>query len=296
MMRHMNLTTTQKGIFYMVLGMLTFSIMNAIIKDSTSDYHDIQIVFFRCLFATIPCAIALTLRREWAWNNVIEQRKYHALRAVLLAIGLTALFTGIHYLPLSNSMALYFSSSLFLVALSPIILKERVIPFQWFAVIIGFIGVMVIAQPQADASIFASLVIIGGAMLESLYNLFGRRLSQNTNSLMLTFLGSLFPAMVVLIPLPFFWVMPDLFGWIALITLGIGGGLGQLCVTKAYQYAPAGVLAPIIYTSILWSILLDLILYQDFPSNALFIGSAIIIGSGLMIIFREKRRSKKIPS
>ena len=288
------LNSTQKGILFMVMGMLAFSILNAIVKDVTNDYHPIQVVAFRAFFASFPCAIALTLRREWSWNNVGQQKHIHALRAVLLAAGLVILFTGINSLPLSNSMALYFSSSLFLVALSPLILMEKVNLTQWVSVVVGFVGVLIIAQPQPDASVWASLMIIGGALFESVYNLFGRKLSQYTNSLMLTFLGSLFPGLLLLIPLIFVWVTPDLLGWIFLIALGVGGGVGQLCVTKSYEYAPAGVVAPMIYSALLWSILLDLIIYQDMPSPELFIGCGFIVASGLMVVLRSRRQKKAV--
>lgn len=289
-MHVLRLTQTQKGIFYMVVGMLVFSVLNAIVKDTGQNFHPVQIVSFRALFACIPCIIALTMRREWDWSNVIEQRQYHVYRAVLLSLGLVLLFTGIKSLPLSNSMALYFSSSLFLVALSPLILLEKVRLTQWVAVLIGFVGVLIIAQPQPDASLTASLCIIGGALFESLYNLFGRRLSQFTNSLMLTLFGSLFPGLLLLLILPFVWIPPDATGWFALIMLGIGGGLGQLCVTAAYQYAPAGILAPMVYTALLWSILLDIIIYQDFPAIELFIGCGFIVASGAIIILRVRKQ------
>lgn len=90
--------------------------------------------------------------------------------------------------------------------------------------------------------------------------------------------------------LPFVWITPDLKGWIALISLGIGGGLGQLCVTTAYRYAPAGILAPMIYSAMLWSVLLDITLYGNWPTESLLLGCGIIIASGLVIVFHEARQ------
>ncbi len=275
----------------MVLAMLIFSILNAIIKDTTTHYSSVQLVFFRCFFAAIPAATFLVIRGGWMLPSLFEW-KIHLKRAFLLVGGLLILFLGIGMLPLSNSMALYFSATLFLVILSYPILQEKVGFTQGMAVAIGFVGVLIIAKPGGDVFHWGTLFVIMGAFLESAYNLYGRLLSSTHNSFILTFLGSLIPAVVVLIALPFVWVTPDLGGWIALICLGLGGGLGQLCVTFAYHHAPAGILAPMIYSAMLWSVMLDIILYGNWPTQSLLIGCAIIMVSGLVIVFYESKRKK----
>ncbi len=285
-------SSVKRGIFFMILAMLIFSILNAIIKDTTAYYNPIQLVFFRCFFAAIPAAAFLIIRRQWAIPSPIEW-KTHLKRAFLLAIGLSVLFIGIGMLPLSNSMALYFSATLFLVILSYPILREKINFIQGVAVSIGFLGVLVIAKPGGDVFHWGTFFVVMGALMESAYNLYGRQLSSTHNSFMLTFLGSLLPALVVLIALPFVWVTPDLKGWIALICLGLGGGIGQLCVTFAYYHATAGILAPMIYSALLWSILLDIILYGNWPTESLLLGCGIIIGSGLMIVFYESKKRDK---
>jgi drug/metabolite transporter (DMT)-like permease len=282
-------TSAKRGILFILGAMLIFSLLNAIIKDTTAKYDPIQLVFFRCFFAAFPAGIFLALRGGWVIPRSSEW-KFHAARAFLLAIGLSVLFLGIGMLPLSNSMALYFSSTLFLVILSYPILREQVRAVQWGAVAIGFVGVLIIAKPGGDVFHWGTLFVIMGALMESAYNLYGRLLSSTNNSFMLTFLGSLLPAGVLLFVLPFVWVTPDFGGWIALISLGLGGGLGQLCVTFAYRNASAGVLAPMIYSAMVWSVMLDIMLYSNWPTETLLFGCAIIILSGLMIVMIEKRR------
>jgi drug/metabolite transporter (DMT)-like permease len=286
-----NHSSYKRGIFFMLGGMLIFSLLNAIIKDVTTNYSPPQLVFFRCFFAAFPAGIFLAFQGEWTVPSSSEW-KIHIKRAVLLAIGLSTLFIGIGMLPLSNSMALYFSSTLFLVILSYPILKEKIGFVQGIAVALGLIGVLIIAKPGGDVFHWGTLFVIMGALMESAYNLYGRLLSTTHNSFILTFLGSLLPALVVLIALPFVWITPDFWGWIFLIVLGLGGGLGQLCVTFAYRYAPAGIIAPMIYSALLWSIMLDIILYGNWPTESLFLGCGIIIVSGLIIVFYEGRRKE----
>ena len=281
----------KRGVFFMVLAMLIFSLLNAIIKDTTSHYDTIQLVFFRCFFAAFPAAIFLMIKGGWKTPSALEW-KIHLKRALLLPIGLTFLFIGIGALSLSNSMALYFSATLFLVILSYPILRERVSFPQWLAVGVGFVGVLIIAKPSGNVFHWATLFIIMGVFMESAYNLYGRLLSSTYNSFMITFLGSLLPAFVSLIALPFVWIEPDLGGWLSLISLGLGGGLGQLCVTYAYYNAPAGILAPMIYSAMLWSVSLDIVLYGNWPTQSLFLGCGVIIASGLMIVFQESKKRK----
>lgn len=218
--------------------------------------------------------------------------KVHVKRALLLSIGFYFLFTGIGKLSLSNSMALYFSSTFFLVLLSYPILREKVGFLQWVAVAVGIVGVLIIAKPSGDVFHWGTIFVVVGALMEAAFNLYGRLLSAAYNSYMLTFLGSLIPAILILPFLSFVWVTPDLGGWVALISLGLGGGLGQLCVTFAYYNAPAGVLAPMIYSAMVWSVLLDIILYGNWPTASLLLGCGVIIASGLIILFSETQLKK----
>lgn len=282
-------TSAKRGIFFIILAMLIFSILNAIVKDTASYYDPIQLVFFRCFFAALPAAAFLMVRKEWAYPSPSDW-KIHFKRAFLLAIGLCVLFIGIGKLPLSNSMALYFSSTLFLVLLSYPILQEKIGLVPGLAVVVGLVGVVIIAKPSGDVFQWGVLFLLMGAFMESAYNLYGRLLAATSNKFMLTFLGTLLPALVSLVGLPFVWITPDFNGWIALLCLGLGGGLGQLCVTFAYYHAPAGILAPMIYSAMLWSIMLDILLYGNWPTESLLLGCGIIIMSGLMIVVYEARR------
>ncbi len=283
--------SVKRGIFFILLAMFTFSVLNAIIKDTVVQYPPIQLVFFRCFFAIFPAGIILLMRQQWVFPSPPEW-KIHIKRAFLLAVGLSSLFFGIGQLPLSNSMALYFSSTLFLVLLSYPILKEKITTVQGLAVGVGFLGVLIIAKPEGNVFQWGALFVIMGAFMESAYNLFGRLLSASYDSFMLTFLGSLLPALVALLALPFVWVSPTWEGWVALIFLGLGGGLGQLCVTFAYYHAPAGILAPMIYSAMIWSVMFDVILYGNWPTQSLILGCVIIIAAGMMIMFSERKSAK----
>ena len=131
--------------------------------------------------------------------------------------------------------------------------------------------------------------------MEAVSNLIGRlvMLKSNQDAYVLTFIGSLFPALLLFFPLPFVWVTPDFSGWVALIALGLGGGVGQICITFAYTHASAGILAPMVYFSMVWSVLLDIFLYRIWPTSSLLCGCSIIIFSGLLTFYGEAKGKKK---
>ena len=137
--------------------------MNAIVKDTAAKYDPIQVVFFRCLFAALPAGLFLIMKGGWIKPKPSEW-KIHIVRAFLLALGLSSLFLGIGMLPLSNSMALYFSATLFLVILSYPILKEKVGLPQWAAVAIGFVGVLIIAKPGGDVFHWGRYLVMGAGI------------------------------------------------------------------------------------------------------------------------------------
>ncbi len=285
-----SISSSKRGIFFLLTAMLIFSLLNAAVKEITVRYDPLQLVFFRCFFAAIPAALFLMTHKGWMLPSPSDW-KIHLKRAFLIAIGFTFLYTGIGRLSLSDSMALYFSSTFFLVLLSYPILREKITFAQWMAVVIGIFGVLIIANPTGDVFHWGALCVLLGAFMEAAYNLFGRQLSSNHNSYILTFLGSLLPGLLLLIPLPFVWITPDLNGWIALVCLGLGGGIGQLCVTFAYTHAPAGTLAPMVYSAIIWSVLLDIILYGNWPTMTLLLGCCVVVLSALLILFTEKQSS-----
>lgn len=285
-------SSSRRGILFLLTAMLVFSLLNAVIKGEATRYPPLQMVFFRCVFAAIPAGVFLILKKGWtapSWGVW----KIYGLRAGIIAVGFTLLFTGIAELPLSDSMALYFSSTFFLAILSYPILKEKVSFLQWIAVSIGIVGIIMIAKPSGNTIQWGTFFVIMGACLEASHNLLGRLISSAQNGYMLTFIGSLLPAFLLLIPLPYVWVTPDFKGWVALIILGLGGGIGQLCVTFAYVYAPAGILAPMVYSAMVWSVLLDIAIYQNWPSLSLLGGCGIIIASGLVILVSEARKERE---
>jgi drug/metabolite transporter (DMT)-like permease len=199
-----------------------------------------------------------------------------------------------------ESNAISFTTPLFSVALAAFILKERVRIYRWSAVIIGFIGVLVVLSPHvsgdeltialASATTVAGLVYaLTGALANAGTVIQTRRLAQSETTSSIVFYFSLFCAVAGLVTWPFGWVSPTGSEFAVLIGIGVLGGLAHIFLTESYHYASASVVAPFDYTSMIWALLLGYAMFGETPTVMIVIGSLIIAAAGLFVIRRERQ-------
>jgi drug/metabolite transporter (DMT)-like permease len=177
-------------------------------------------------------------------------------------------------------------------------LKERVRIYRWSAVGIGFVGVLVMLAPHLDprqlashtpAQTLGAMLALAAAFFNAGAVIQTRRLTdtETTSSIVLYF--SLFCALGGLLTLPFGWIVPSLPQLAALITVGVFGGLSHILLTESYRYAPASLLAPLDYTALFWAFILGYWFFGELPTGTVYLGSAIVAGSGLFVIWRERQ-------
>jgi drug/metabolite transporter (DMT)-like permease len=208
-------------------------------------------------------------------------------------------FAALARLPIVDVTTITFASPLITVALSAWILKERVRVYRWTAVCVGFIGVIVMLWPHLDVARYTSAAnataTIGAvlALLSAFTNAGSivqtRRLTdtETTSSIVLYF--SLFCALGGLLTLPFGWIVPNLPQMGALVGLGVFGGLSHILLTESYRHAPASLVAPLDYTALLWAFIIGYWFFGELPTGTVYVGSAIVAGSGLYVIWRERQ-------
>ncbi|MCR9256803.1 MAG: DMT family transporter [Alphaproteobacteria bacterium] len=277
-----------KGILFMCAAILNYSIMDALVKYLTQDYPVLMVSFFRFFFAFIP--VLILIRLDGGMNALTTKRPVlHLMRALFGMAAFVSFFFGLQQLELADAVALGFTTPLFLTALSVPVLGEKVGPRRWAAVIVGFIGVLVIAQPGTSVFQMASLLpILAGFFLACTLITVKLMARTETNAMMLfsvTVIGTLITASIQ----PFVWVTPaweDLF-W--LILVGLIGGYGQYLVANAFRNADAVVIAPFDYTAIIWATILGYLLFGDLPGLPVVIGCGVIVASGIYIIYRENQ-------
>ena len=281
-----------KGIALMILSVLLFSGMDATVKWLGATYPVPETMVFRALFGCLPVlAVVAALRRpallapgDW---------KVHLMRGGMIVGAQMSFFTGVTLMPLADAIALAFSAPLFVTALSVPLLDEPVGARRWTAVTVGFLGVLVIATPgEGVISLGAGLVLLG-ALFYALLMLTARRNSHAASSYALTFYASLVPLPVAAALVPVSgWVTP---GWGDLglyLAVGLLGGSAALSLTAAFRHAPAAVIAPFEYMSLLWATLIGWLVWAEWPAPEVWIGVALVAASGLYILYRETRTAR----
>ncbi len=277
------------GIAGILIGMFAVSIMDALAKWLGEGYPIAELVFFRNLFALPPALFILWQQRGGRASLVLHWKTGHALRAIL-ALGATfTFFLGLRYLPLAEAISIAFAAPLLVTALSVPILGERVGPRRWAAVMAGFVGVLVMTRPGAEAFRPEALYILVAALCYALAMLVTRRLARSDTTPAIMLSSICISILLSGLALPFGWRTPAGMDFWLLALLGLVGGFGMYFMTQAYRYAPAAVIAPFDYTALIWGTLFGWLIWHELPGAHVWLGAAIVIASGLYIVHRETR-------
>ncbi len=284
-----------RGIGFMLLAVLLFATMDLVIKWVAADYPIVQIVFFRNLFAFLP--IALSLRRGGGGLALLRTRTLgnHVLRGVLGIASMVFGFWGLALLPLGDAVALGQSAPIFVTALSVPLLAEKVGVRRWSAVVVGFLGVVLMTRPGSGIFDPAALLPVAGAATYAMVVILVRRLNRTEAPATIVFYFTLFATLASGLVLPFVWVTPDVVGFLLLAGIGILGGCGQFAITYAFRLAPVAIVAPFDYLSLVFAMAFGYVIWHEVPDAWLLTGAAIVVASGLYILHRETKLGRRRP-
>jgi drug/metabolite transporter (DMT)-like permease len=220
-----------------------------------------------------------------------------ALRSLLL-FGSTALnFLALRQLQLAETLSIQFATPLMVALLAGPLLGEWSSPRRLVAVGIGFLGVLVIVRPGVGAFQPAVLLSIGNMLCYAFYVLTTRKLAGVDSTATTVFYSGLAGLAVMSPLLPWIWTTPTAWStWALLVGVGLFGTLGHWLLVLAHARAPANVLAPFIYTQLLWSVMLGYLVFGDVPNRWTLIGASIVIGSGLYLLAQERRSARTRPA
>jgi drug/metabolite transporter (DMT)-like permease len=288
-----------KAVLLKLTSAFMFSVMSALVRY-VSDVTPLgQMVFFRSAFGIIPVVVIYAWRRE-LMTAVRTSRPFgHLGRGAISVFGMFFNFAALARLPIVDVTTITFTSPLITVALAAIFLKERVRIYRWSAVAVGFVGVIVMLWPHLDLARYTN-VATSAAALGALFALISaftnagsvvqtRRLTDTETTSSIVFYFSLFCTIGGLLTLPFGWIVPNWPQLAALVSLGLLGGLSHILLTESYRYAPASLVAPLDYTALLWAFILGYWFFDEVPTATVYIGAAIVAGSGLFVIWRERQ-------
>jgi drug/metabolite transporter (DMT)-like permease len=285
----------RRGIVYVIASVFVFSGVNALVKWLVADYPVTQVVFFRCVFALVPCVVLVMTHGGWACLRTNRLRD-HALRAGSQFLSMLAIFIAFGMMPLADAVAIQFASPLFLTVLSIFLLGERVGIHRWSAVVAGFLGVLIMVQPGPGMVAGGALFALANALISASVTIAMRRMSVTESSTTLVAYQGLFTALMSACLLPVGWVWPSPRDAGLLIGVGLLSGVGQYCWTQAFRFAPAAVAAPFSYMSMIWALAFGFVLWGDVPTASLLAGSLVVAASGLYILYRETVRRRQARS
>ena len=275
-----------KAITFNLLAWVMLPIMDGFAKYLSSDLPVLQITWARYFFTvafTLPIMFFF-FRKNLVWT---DKTKLQLIRGLILLTANVCFFYSISIISLAKALTLAFIAPLIVTAFSPIFLGEKVGFRRWSAVIIGFIGSMVVIRPGFVEINLASLAALGTGVMYGFYLIITRKLSSSDNPLLTLLLTGVVGAIIISFVMPFVWIKPTLNQWSMMAAIGIFACVGHLFIILSLKYADASKLAPFSYFEIVTNIIIGYYFFSDFPDKWTFLGLFIIILSGIYISRRE---------
>ncbi|WIY26913.1 DMT family transporter [Parasedimentitalea psychrophila] len=273
-----------------------FTTMAAIIKATAEHVTAGEAVFFRSLFAIPIIVIWLMMRGELRHGLIAKNPMGHVWRGVLgtSAMGLT--FTGLGMLPLPEVTAIGFATPIFTLILAAVFLGETIRLIRISAVIVGLAGVLVMIWPRlsggvdtGDTATLGAILILIATIARAMVQIHIRQLVQTEHTAAIVFYFSITATGLSLLTLPFGWQVPNWTVLSMLVASGFIGGVAQILVTSSYRFAPASMLAPYDYASMLFAIIIGYVWFAELPTLVMLAGATLVIAGNGLVIWRESR-------
>jgi drug/metabolite transporter (DMT)-like permease len=278
-----------KAIVLMLTAMAVLPLIDVFAKFlSQQGIPILQLVWARFFFGavlTLPFALQVEGPRLFQPSHPWMQ----FFRAVLLILGTAFFFLALRYLPIADTLAIYFIQPILVTALSPFLLGENVGPRRWATVALGFIGVLIIIRPGFKDLNPGVIFAFSAGLCSAFYLILTRKMTGAVNAMVTSFQTSFIGAIALSATVPFLWVGLQNTQWMMMFGLGFFAILGHYLVAKAYDLAEASLLSPISYTEMINAVVCGWIFFGDFPDQWTFFGVAILMGCAFYISLHERR-------
>ena len=286
------LTKNQLGFLYMFMSICAFSIMDIIVKWS-EHYPLGQVLFFRGFFGIV--FYFFIIPRERLHNFYFTKRPgLHFLRCFSGLIALVAIFIALRSLPLATVVSISFAAPIFTTIFSIFLLSEKVGVYRWLAVIVGFIGILVITEPGITSLniyyIFPIIFCIGLSYVAITI----RKLSSTEPVWLISLYFSISITLLSIFSIPFGWIMPSAKDFLILAMIGIFGGVANLWLSQSYKYSEVSLVTPLKYLALVFAIIFGYLIWDEIPTIKSLFGAGLVILSTLIIFRREIYKKKTI--
>ncbi|NIZ12141.1 DMT family transporter [Phaeobacter sp. HF9A] len=284
------------GITLKVIAIGLFTIMSGLIKEITYSVPTGQVVFFRSFFVLPVILVWLALRGDLPKGLRTKSPILHFWRGLVGTSAMGLNFAALALLPLPEVTALGYATPIFTLILSALLLGERIRVIRVTAVAVGLIGVLIMLSPRLgssetlqDQALLGAILVLMAAALRGFVQIHIRKMVQSEETSAIVFYFSVTASLLSLLTLPFGWVMPDTPVLLMMIGTGFLGALAQIIITSSYRYAPASMLAPYDYVSMLFALVIGYVWFAEWPSTVMLAGAAVVIAANAIVIWRESR-------
>jgi drug/metabolite transporter (DMT)-like permease len=288
------LTKNQLGFLYMFLSVCTFSVMDLLVKWS-SNYPTGEVLFFRGFFGLLPTYFLIP-RNKLKTFYTTERSKEHLFRCLMGLIALIAIVVALRELPLAVVVSLSYAAPLFITVLSIFLLSEKVGVFRWLAVIIGFVGVIIIAEPGFKGMNYLYFLPLIFCIGMAFVTITIRKLSTTEPIWLISIFFTITISIAGLATIPMGWKMPNFQDFILLALIGVTGGSANLFLTQSYKLSEVSLVAPLKYLALVFAIFFGYFIWNEIPTIKTLIGASLVVLASLIIFRREIYHKQKIPS
>lgn len=283
------------GILFMLGATVMFAISSGLSKWQVASYSAAEVLLFRALASLVTCAV-LILPRTGLIVFRTRRLRDHIGRSATQATAQTLIVVAFGLMPLAGAVAINFSAPLFATLLAALWLKEKVGLARAVALIVGFLGVLLVAAPDADSFRLGALFALGNAVLLGSVTAAVRGMTTTESVETLTMYQMVFLVIFFALALPFFgfvWPRGDDLAY--MLVNGVVNAFGQYWWTRSLSLAPASAVGPFYYFSLVWALVIGFLFWGDVPTLGLLGGSAIVVASGLFLLWHESSK-KSLPS
>ena len=277
------------GIALMSAAVGQFAFLDTTAKYLNTELNSFEIAWARYTFAFLLTAL---ISNPFTAPGLLSTKRpgLQIARSFLLVCATVGNFLALRWMQLDEVLSIIFTFPFLVSVISGPMLGEWIGARRWAAVGIGFCGVLLITRPGLDGVHAAALFSVGATVSYAFYAVITRIVSRTNSSQTSLFYSNLVGAVVLVPVVPFVWrAPPDWQSWALLVIVGVLGSSGHFCMIVAHKLAPASVLSPFIYTQLVWVTLLGYLVFDHLPTGWTIAGAAIVVGSGLYLLHRERK-------
>jgi len=282
------------GILYMLGATILFACSSALSKWQVASHSVIDVLFLRSVTALAVCSL-LILPRTGLIVFRTHRLRDHVGRNITQGLAQAAIVIAFGLMPLAGAVAINFAAPLVATVVAALLFKEKVGAVRWAVLLVGFFGVLVVAAPGADSFRIGALFAIANAVMYGSVIAAVRGMTATESAETLTMYQMVILIVMFAAMLPFGFTIPNLHDGLVMLANGLFYGFGQYLWTRSLSMAPTSAVGPFYYFSLVWAIVIGFVFWGDVPTPALLAGSAVVVGSGLFLLWHEssKKNGKK---